>query len=84
MLRRLKVRAAREGKLKIQAGRYYRNYWLRYVANVHLGRVLIQDFTGETSLSRAHFMRWAKEEYTEAEAKERFPKEFKEIERANR
>lgn len=66
--------------MKIQADRYYWNYWLRYVGDIFGDRVLVKDFTGWHTLSGNHLRRWAKEEYTAAEAKEKFPKEYAELE----
>jgi hypothetical protein len=65
--------------MKIQAGHYYWNYWLRYVSSIHKERVLLVDFTGPNTVSRTHFMRWAKEELTPDQAREKYPKEYAEI-----
>jgi hypothetical protein len=69
-------------EMQIQKGRYYRHYWLGYVGNIIGERVCVADFAGISIVSRDHFMRWAKIEYTEEEAKTKFPKEYAEIEEA--
>ena len=69
-------------EMQIQKGRYYRHYWLGYVGNIIGERVYVADFAGISIVSRDHFMRWAKVEYTEEEAKKRFPKEYAEIEKS--
>ena len=66
--------------MQIQKGRYYWNQWLQHVGNIIGQRVYVADFAG--SSPRDHFMRWAKIEYTEEEAKTKFPKEYAEIEEA--
>jgi hypothetical protein len=66
--------------MQIHKGRYYRNHWLQHVGNIIGERVYIADFAGISIVSRDHFMRWAKVEYTEEEVKTKFPKEYAEIE----
>ena len=66
--------------MQIQKGRYYRNQWLQHVDNIIAERVYVADFAGISIVPREHFMRWAKVEYTEEEAKKTFPKEYAEIE----
>jgi len=66
--------------MQIQKGRYYRNQWLQHVDNIIAERVYVADFAGISIVRREHFMRWAKVEYTEEEAKKTFPKEYAEIE----
>ncbi len=67
-------------QMQIQKGRYYRNYWLGYVGNIVGERLHVADFMGISTISRSDFVRWAKVEYTEEEAKTKFPKEYAEIE----
>jgi hypothetical protein len=66
--------------MQIQKGRYYRNHWLQHVGNIIGERVYVADFAGISIVSRDHFMRWAKVEYTEEEVRTKFPKEYAEIE----
>ena len=68
--------------MQIQKGRYYRNQWLQHVDNIVAEQVYVADFAGISIVPRDHFMRWAKVEYTEEEAKKTFPKEYAEIEEA--
>ena len=68
--------------MQIQQGCYYRNQWLQHVADIIGERVYVADFAGISIVPRDHFMRWAKVEYTEEEAKKTFPKEYAEIEEA--
>jgi hypothetical protein len=66
--------------MQIQKGHYYRNLWLQYVGNIMGERVYVADFAGTSIVSREQFMLWAKLEYTEVEAKTKFPREYAEIE----
>ena len=66
--------------MQIQTGHYYRNQWLQHVSNIIGERVYVADFAGISIQPRDQFMRWAKVEYTEEEAKQRFPRECAEIE----
>jgi hypothetical protein len=68
--------------MQIQKGRYYRNQWLQHVDNIIAERVYVADFVGISIVPREHFMRWAKVEYTDEEAKKTFPKEYAEIEKS--
>jgi hypothetical protein len=68
--------------MQIQKGRYYRNLWLQHVGNIIGERVYVADLGGTSIVSREQFMLWAKLEYTEVEAKTKFPREYAEIEAA--
>jgi hypothetical protein len=68
--------------MQIQKGHYYRNHWLQHVGNIIGEWVYVADFAGTSIVSREQFMRWAKLEYTEVEAKTKFPREYAEIEEA--
>ncbi len=68
--------------MQIQKGHYYRNHWLQHVGNIVGDRVYVADFAGTSIVSREQFMLWAKLEYTEVEAKTKFPREYAEIEEA--
>ena len=67
--------------MQIRKGNYYRNVWLQQVGNIVAERVYVADFAGISIVPRVEFMRWAKTEYTEEEAKKKFPREYAEIER---
>jgi len=68
--------------MQIQKGRYYRNQWLQHIDNIIGEQVYVADFMGISIISRSDLMRWAKVEYTEKEAKTKFPKEYEEIQKA--